>query len=450
MSAAPAAVGPTATFRHGVHPPERKDATASLAIERMPFVATYVLPLGQHIGAPAKAIVSPGQRVQRGALLAEPGGFVSTALHAPVTGTVRAIELRPTAQGKQAPCVVLDCDPFDSQRAVAAAAPPPSERDAAIRAIQRAGLVGLGGAAFPSHVKLALPEGKAAHTLLLNGCECEPYLTCDHRLMVERPEALLRGTRLLLGWLGASRAVIGVEANKPDAIAALRRAAEAEAEASGLPAVEVAALTVKYPQGAEKMLIDAVMGVEVPSGRLPIDIGVVVQNVGTVVALADLFDRGQPLIERVVTVTGPGVRRPANVLVPIGTPLRALLDHCGGLDPRARRVVLGGPMMGMTQKDLDVPVTKGVSGVLALIDEAPGLVEEACIRCGRCLEACPMRLNPQRLALLVRHERIDDAKALHILDCFECASCSFVCPSRLPLVQLMRVGKAMVRQKAAA
>jgi len=233
---------------------------------------------------------------------------------------------------------------------------------------------------------------------------------------------------------------IGVELNKADAIAALAEAAR------GRDDVRIVPLEVKYPQGAEKMLIDAIFHREVPSGKLPLDLEIVVNNVGTAIALTDLLERGLPLIERVVTVTGPGVRRPANLIVPVGTPLEAVLEHCGGLRPTTRQVILGGPMMGMAQKSLDVPITKGISGVLALTEAAAMVEEEACIRCGRCLEACPMFLNPSRIAAVVRGEDVTQLGGLHVLDCFECASCSFVCPSRIPLVQLMRVGKAMVRQ----
>jgi electron transport complex protein RnfC len=261
--------------------------------------------------------------------------------------------------------------------------------------ISKAGIVGLGGAAFPMHVKLRPPEDQPVDVLMVNGCECEPYLTCDHRLMLERPEAVMRGTQIIMTTVGTERGCIGVEANKPDAIEALRAAAP--------PNIEVFALQVKYPQGAEKMLIDAIFGEKVPAGGLPLDIDILVNNVGTTAALADLFDRGQPLIERVVTVTGPAVRRPRNLLVPLGTPLSAVLEHCGGLLPSVCQVVLGGPMMGMAQKSLDVPVLKGCSGVLCL-DLATAVThrEHPCIRCGRCVEACAMFLNPARLTQLIR------------------------------------------------
>ncbi len=432
------------TFRHGIHPDDMKELTRSLAIERMPFSAEYVLPLSQHTGAPSRPLVGPGARVERGQLIAAADGYVSTALHAPVTGTVRGIELRPHPTGKQLPAIVIDIDPFDSQRVRGIA---PRDWDALTpdeisEAVQAAGLVGLGGAAFPSHVKLHVPEGKHVQFVILNGCECEPYLTCDHRVMVERAPDVVLGLRKIMRLTGAERGYIGVELNKPDAIEALTAALDGDG------AIEVVPLEVKYPQGAEKMLIDAIFHREVPSGKLPLDLEVVVHNIGTAVALVDLFRSGIPLIERIVTVTGPGVRRPANLVVPVGTLLREVLEYCGGLHDATRQVILGGPMMGMAQKSLDVPIVKGVSGVLALTEPAPMIEEEPCIRCGRCLEACPMFLNPSRLSLLVRGEQSDALSTLGMLDCCECASCSFVCPSHIPLVHLMRVGKAMVRQSA--
>jgi len=431
------------TFRHGVHPPEEK-LTAARRLERMPFVGEYVMPLSQHIGAPARACVEVGDDVLRGQRIANPGGYVSTALHAPVKGRVTAIELRLVGTGKMTQCIVIAADPWSSQEMASVPVDPADlELSEVVKHIQLAGIVGLGGAAFPAHVKLTPPEGRTLRHVVLNGCECEPYLTCDHRVMLERPGAVLRGAEILRSASGAERVSVGVELNKSDAIAALR-------EFAG-PGVDIVPLQVKYPQGAEKCLIDAALGEQVPGGGLPADVGVLSQNVGTAAAVSDLFDHGMPLIERALTVTGPGIVEPKNLIVPLGTPLSAVLAHCGGLKPGEQRVVLGGPMMGAAQKSLDVPTIKGTSGLLCLDSLAfENQREHACIRCGRCLEACPMMLNPASFVRLSRHGRTDELEAAHLANCFECASCSFVCPSHIPLVQWIRVGKSLVRAARAA
>jgi electron transport complex protein RnfC len=438
-----------ASFRHGVHPAEHKEATEHLAVERMPFVERYVLPLAQHTGAPCRPLVAAGDGVTRGELIAEPGGFVSMSLHAPVTGRVVGIGPRRHPNGRLVPAIEIAADPFSPQTV---AVRPPLDpfalsADEFVAEIQRAGLVGLGGAAFPTHVKYRLPPGRVVTRLVVNGCECEPYLTTDHRLMVERPEAVVRGAEIVARRLGVAETAIGVELNKPDAIAALERAVEA-AGAGGR--VRVVPLRVKYPQGAEKMLLAALYGLEVPSGKLPLDVGCVVNNVGTMAAIADWFDRGLPLIERVVTVAGPGVVRCANLLVPVGTPVRAVLDHCGGLAADTREVVMGGPMMGSPLATLDAPVLKGTSGLLAFTSaEARLPAEYSCIKCGRCVEACPQFLNPSRLQRLARAGRYDELEARFLMDCVECGSCSFACPSGIPIVQLIRVAKSAVREEKA-
>jgi electron transport complex protein RnfC len=370
---------------------------------------------------------------------------VSTSLHAPVTGRVADIGPRRHPFGPITAAIVIDADPFDPQRLPEATPVDPSTLDAAafVAEVQRAGMVGLGGAAFPSHVKYAVKEGQPINRLVINGAECEPYLTCDHRMMVERPEAVLRGTQILADHLGVESVYIGVEENKPEAIAALESAREA------CPMATVRPLRVKYPQGAEKMLIQAILGLTVPAGKLPLHLGIVVNNVGTMASLADWFDRRQPLIERLVTVSGPGIRRPANLLVPLGTPVRDLIERCGGLLPETRMLVMGGPMMGQPLSSVDVPVLKGTSGILALTDEVSGLPPEyPCVRCARCLEACPAFLNPSRLARLARAGRAEEAATdYHIVDCMECGACSYACPSGIPIVQLIRSAKAELRRK---
>ncbi|HEX9733469.1 MAG TPA: electron transport complex subunit RsxC [Thermoanaerobaculia bacterium] len=438
------------TFRHGIHPAGHKEATEHLPVERMPFVDRYVMPLGQSAGAPSRPVVRAGERVRRGQVIAAPAAFVSSTLHSPVGGTVVGRGPGHHPSGQLVDALEIEADPYDSQRLPAGEAIPWRELtdDEFVTHVQHAGLVGMGGAAFPSHVKYKLPAGKRVRRLIANGCECEPFLTADHRTMVERAADVLRGLEILGRRLGAEEAAIGVELNKADAIAALEREIAAR-PLPGLP-VRVVPLKVKYPQGAEKMLIDAVYGLEVPAGGLPIDVGCLVNNVGTLASLADWFDRGWPLIERVVTVAGPGVARPANLLVPVGTPVRAVLDHCGGLSAETREVVMGGPMMGMPLASLDVPVLKGTSGLLAFTEVETRLpAEYTCIRCGRCVEACPQFLNPSRLARLARAGRWEEMERYFALDCVECGSCSFSCPSGIPIVQLIRVGKAKLREQRA-
>lgn len=431
------------SFRHGVHPLEHKDATEHSAVARMPFVDRYVLPLRQNAGAPSRPVVAVGQKVDRGQVLAEPQGFISSTLHSPVSGSIVAIAPRLHPNGSLVDAIEIRADPFATQRLNERSAIPWRDlsSDEFVAQIQRGGLVGMGGAAFPTHVKYKVPEGRMVDRLVVNGCECEPYLTTDHRVMVEQPERIVAGIQIAAERLGAKETVIGVELNKPDAIEALRAAIPAE---SG---IRVVPLKVKYPQGAEKMLIEAIYGLEVPSGKLPLDLGIVVNNVATMAALADYFEHGQPVVERVVTVAGPGVRRPANLLVPIGTPVRAVLEECGGLTPETREVVMGGPMMGQPLSSLDVPVLKGTSGLLAFTESESRLpTEYTCIRCGRCVEACPQYLNPSRLARLARAGRFEEMERSFVLDCVECGSCSFTCPSGIPIVQLIRVAKSALRE----
>ncbi|MBZ0150885.1 MAG: electron transport complex subunit RsxC [Planctomycetes bacterium] len=431
------------SFRHGVHPDDHKQGTEHLVVEHMPFVGRYVLPLGQG-GKPAKPTVTRGQRVRRGERIAAADGFVSTSLHAPVDGTIVDLGRHRHPNGDLVDCIEIEADAFSLQTIVPHATVDPDTLDVDnfVAHVQQGGIVGLGGAAFPAHVKYKTPAEKPVRHFVLNGCECEPFLTCDHRTMVERPAEVLRGARIIAKKLGATDIHIGVEHNKPDAVAALR--------AQVLPgeAIHVTPLEVKYPQGAEKMLIKALFGQEVPAGKLPLDIGCVVNNVGTMVAIADWFDRGIPLIERVVTVSGPGVRRPANVRVPLGTPVRDLLAHCAGTVPETREFVMGGPMMGSSLASIDVPVLKGTSGVLAFTAAETARGNEfGCLKCGRCLDACANFLNPSVLARLSRHGELDALEANFVMDCMECGACSFTCPSNIPIVQLIRVAKSAIRDQ---
>lgn len=435
-----------ATFKHGVHPEEFKYLTDTKAIERMPFAAEYVLPLGQHIGAPSKAIVKKGQYVQRGQMIAEPGGFVSVALHAPVSGTVKAIELAETLTGQMVQAIRIETDHFATQQIVSQK-PKPFETmsiDEFITSVQNSGLVGLGGAAFPAHVKFKIPEGKTCKYIVLNGCECEPFLTSDHRTMVEQPDEIIDGINILNHFIKADKAYIGIEDNKPDAIKILTE----KAKNNPFPII-IIPLKVKYPQGAEKMLITAVLDKEIPSGKLPLDIDTMVSNVSSIAALSDWFRTGKPLIERVVTVTGTAIKRPANLLVPIGTSMQEVVNYCGGMTQDEVRMLLGGPMMGMVQRSLNIPVVKGTSGMLMLTGDEVGSMEEySCIRCGRCVDACPMFLNPSTLGLLAKKGLWEEMQENYVMDCFECGSCSFACPSHIPLVQSFRVAKGILREKS--
>jgi len=431
------------SFRHGVHPPELKRLTASLPIRRLPFPDDVILPLRQHAGKPARAIVRVGDRVERGDTVAEADGHVSAPVHASAAGTVASIGLWPHPDGSHATAIRIAVEKYSAQ-AIRPRIVPEWEalsREELVAAVKDAGVVGLGGAAFPAHVKLAPPPEFPIETLVVNGCECEPYLTTDHRTMVEYPERVQLGIRIMLKCLGARRAVIGIEKNKPDASEAIRRTLPTDLDVSVLD------LTVKYPQGAEKMLIKAVLGREVPSGRLPMHVGVVVQNVASLATIAEVFETGLPLIERIVTVTGKGITSPANLIVPVGTRLRYLLEACGGLRADARELVYGGPMMGIAQADLDVPVTKGTTGVLVLSeDEVRQRQTWPCIKCGHCLDACPVFLNPQWLGALALADRFEEMEAAHLNDCMLCGCCSYVCPSNIPLSQLFAASKSRVRK----
>lgn len=438
------------TFAHGgIYPVEHKELTAARPIRRLPFPPMLVVPLSQHKGAPAAPLVRPGQEVVRGEPVAAARGFVSVPMHAPATGRVKAIELWPTAEGPKSEALLIDVYEAATQEVLYDApidvlSLPPGE---IIQAVQNAGLVGLGGAAFPSHVKMKAPEGRRIDTLVVNGCECEPYLTCDHRVMLEQTDQLLLGIRIAMRATGATRAMIGIEDNKMDAVAAIRAKLPEESP------ISVHVVEARYPQGAEKMLIESLIGEQIPEGGLPVDLGVAVYNVGTLAQMGELLPRGRGLIERVITVSGPGVERPGNYLVALGTPVNFVLEAVGTRS-EANEVILGGPMMGMTLASLDVPVTKGVSGVVVFEagnpDQKPRTVFP-CIKCSRCVEACPMHLNPSMLGQLAQKREYARMETdYHLNLCFECGCCAYVCPSNIPLTQYFRIAKAINRESAQA
>jgi electron transport complex protein RnfC len=435
------------TFRHGVHPPDSKRLTEHLPVRRMPFPARVALPLRQHTGKPARCLVRKGDRVERGDKIAEADGYVSVPVHASAAGTVADIDWWPHPDGSLAETIIIDVAPHSPQ------VPRPRlvpdwhglSPDQVRAAVQQAGVVGLGGAAFPTHVKLSPPPELDIEWLLVNGAECEPYLTTDHRTMVEYPERVHFGIRIMMQCLGVKRAVIGVEMNKPDAIAALERTRPDDLD------VTVQPLVVKYPQGAEKMLIHVVTGREVPSGKLPMHVGAVVQNVGSIATIAEVFETGLPLIERIVTVTGPGVVKPSNLIVPVGSTLGDVLGFCGELTDDAAEIVFGGPMMGSSQPDMRTPLIKGTTGVVVLTDkEVKPKTTYPCIKCGHCLEACPVFLNPSRLGLLAQASRYEEMVDVHLNDCMLCGCCSYVCPSNIPLSQMFALAKSALRRKQPA
>jgi electron transport complex protein RnfC len=437
-----------ATFEHGIHPAYHKE-TGGLPIKRLAFAPRLIVPLSQHIGKPAVCCVQVGQEVSRGQVIATADGFVSLPVHAPATGVVEAIGLMPAANGKMVDSITIRVYQADGQ-AVLVGEPRDFEhmdKKELLAAIQDTGISGLGGATFPAHVKLSVPPETVIDTMVVNGAECEPFLTCDHRIMVERTQDLIRGIRIAMKVSGAPRTIIGVEDNKPDAIEAIRAALPADGT------ITVQALETKYPQGAEDTIIYALLGREIPAGQRPASIGVLVNNVMTLAYLGRLLPVGEGIIERVLTVAGPAVEKPGNYIVPIGTPLRFLLEQVGAKSS-AKEVILGGPMMGMTISSLDVPVTKGTSGVLAFAEAQ--LADEAqrtytCVKCGECLNVCPRFLNPSQLGLLAaKREYAEMAERYNLDRCFECGCCSYVCPSHIPLVQQFRVAKAFNREKTSA
>jgi electron transport complex protein RnfC len=436
------------TFKHGVHTPENKEQTNKLPIRQFSFAPLLILPVSQHIGAPSTIVVHEGQEVVRGQLLATADGFLSVPLHAPVTGEILKISNVPTISGKMTLGIFLKTTPSSTQEVLEGAPIDVETATAAeiLQGIQDAGIVGLGGAAFPTHAKLKIPEGKHCDTLIINGVECEPYLTTDHRVMLEQSDDILLGIKYLMKVTGAKKTIIGIEANKQDAADQLRILLTDNHH------VRVEVLPVKYPQGAEKMLITALLGKEVPSKCLPIDVHVVAVNVATTAEIGRLLPHGRGIHERVITITGPGIKKKGNYLIPVGTPLRYVLDQVG-VDGTISEVYMGGPMMGVAVSNLDISIVKGTSGIVVFTDQQVKNAEiiYPCIKCGACVDACPISLNPSKLGILAKFESYDSMAAeYNLMDCFECGSCSYVCPSHIPLVQYFRLSKSYIRKQKTA
>lgn len=434
------------TFAHGIHPPDHKELAKDAAIRVMPTPEKVVLSLHQNIGGPCDSLVKPRQTVRWGELIGKGTSLVSTTLHASVPGVVQRPMRVTLANGRHMDTLPIKTEGEipsgqDLWNEIFGGSWPTSgldvyEPDRISRDISDAGLVGLGGAAFPTHVKITPSDKKPIHSLIVNGCECEPYLTSDYRLMVEAPAPIITGALLAARSVGAKRIVIGIEDNKMPAVAALKKAA-------ANTGIQVAVVKTKYPQGSEKHLIQALLKRQVPLGGLPADLGVAMSNVGTMAALARAVIHGKPLTHRVISVTGAGIARPSNVLAPIGISFGALIDFCGGLTTDAARLVAGGPMMGFAFSNFNTPVTKGAGGLTVMsADEVRAGEETACVRCGKCVDVCPMNLVPTKIAMASRHQDTGLSRRFNIMACFECGSCAYTCPAHIPLVQLIRAGKA--------
>ncbi len=430
-------------FPGGIHPLEGvngKAVNGLNSIRELPAPARVVIPLQQHIGAPAKAAVQKGDHVRVGQVIGEASGFVSAFIHASISGTVFDIQPAMLANGTMVPAVIIDNDYQDEWVELHPVEHPETMTAAELqKAVREAGIVGLGGATFPTAVKITPGEGKKIEKIIVNGAECEPYLTADHRLMLEKSAEVIDGLRLMMLALDVPEAVIGIEKNKQDAIDILTAAA------AGAEGIRVVGLPVRYPQGGEKQLVYALTKRQVPNGGLPLDVGAVVCNVGTVYAIDRAIREGRPLVDRITTVGGL-VNNPGNFLVRIGTTVERLIDACGGMSSGVKQFIYGGPMMGMSIARLDIPVTKGCSGLLALGNEAMEPKESACIRCGRCIRACPMKLHPSRMDAFARKNQFGEAEKLGVMNCIECGACTYVCPAKRSLTQSFRMAKNNIQR----
>ena len=428
----------------GIHPPENKLAKEA-SIEVLEIPKTVFIPISQHLGVPAVPVVEKGAKVKAGQLIAKGEAFISANIHSSVSGTVSKIDEVIDSSGYRRKAIIIDVEGDEWESDIDRS--PDLKKECSltpeeiIKKINEKGIVGMGGATFPSHVKLMVPKGKKADVLIINGVECEPYLTSDHRVMLERAEEMLVGISIQMKALGVDKAIIGIENNKPDALEHVSKLA------SEYKGISVEPLKIKYPQGGEKQLIKALINREVPSGKLPIEVGAVVHNVGTALAVYEAVQKNKPLVERVVTVTGKSVDRPSNFMVRIGTPISTLLEAAGGIPENTGKVVNGGPMMGKALNNLEAPVAKGTSGILLFPQvETPRKPLHNCIRCGKCISVCCMGLEPYLLAVLAEKAKYEECEHEKIMDCIECGSCLYICPSGRPLLDNIRVGKNKVGQ----
>ena len=424
------------TFKGGIHPNDGKSLAKDKAIVTVMPKGDLIYPLSQHIGAPASPIVSVGDHVLKGQKIAEAGGFVSAPIHASVSGTVKAIEPHFNPTGSKVNCIVVEND-GEYQEVEYTPSKPLDEltKEEILNLIGEAGIVGMGGAGFPTCVKLK--PAKPVDTILLNGCECEPLLTADHRVLLEFADDIIFGLKAILKTTGAEKGIIVIEDNKPDAIELMQE------KVANIGNMEVFVARTKYPQGAEKTLIKRVMGRKVPSGGLPADVGVVVDNISTVKAISDAIQKGMPLVERVATVTGEKIKNPGNFIIKIGTSVKELIDYCGGFTDDDVLVKMGGPMMGFPQSTLDVPMMKGSNGIIAIdTDETK---EQPCIKCGRCVDVCPMELSPLYFVKYAKEENWQGMKDMNVMDCVECRCCQYICSSKIPIIDSIKAGKNAVR-----
>ena len=429
------------TFRGGIHPPYNKNLTNNKPIEKATLPKKVIIPMGMHLGAPCEPIVKVGDLVKKGQKIGEAKAFVSVPVHASISGKVTAVEPRPWPGGGPMMSVVIESDGKDELFEGVTPSKPFGQLspDEIKNLIREAGITGLGGAGFPTQVKLSPPPEKGVDTIIVNAAECEPYITADHRLLLERPEDVVLGLEAIMKATGVKKSFIGIENNKLDAVESIQKVLQ------GKKGIEVVILATKYPQGGEKQLIKAVTGREVPSAGLPMDVGVIVNNAGTCAAIANALKTGLPLIERITTVTGSGIKEPKNLLIRIGTPLIDIIEQCGGFKGTPGKVLMGGPMMGLAQSQLEAPAIKGTSGLLVLEKADVKLFEPSpCIRCARCVDACPIHLLPTNLAKFAENNMWVEAESYHAMDCIECGCCSFVCPAHIPLTQHIRIAKSHI------